>query len=73
MSVTRVSVWHVGSILCSLVVAAVAGVVLPLGDPNESGLAEIVLIVIFFSCYTTLLVLYWYRNTYIPAQTDDTD
>ena len=56
-----------------MVVAAAAGVVLPLGDPNESELAETALIIIFFGCYTMLLVLYWYNKTYLPAQTDDTD
>lgn len=69
----RAFVWNAVFILCSLVVTAVVGVALPLGDPDESELAETAIIIIFFSCYTILLVSYWYRNTYLPAQADDTD
>jgi len=36
-------------------------------------LAEMIIIVMFFGCYLTLLVVYWYRNTYLPAQADETD
>lgn len=69
----RAFAWNAVFILCSLVATAIMGVALPLGDPNESELAEAAIIIIFFSCYITLLVSYWYRNTYLPAQTDDTD
>lgn len=69
----RAFVWNAVFILCSLVVTAVVGVALPLGDPDESELAETAIIVIFFGFYIMLLIFYWYRNTYLPAQAGDTD
>lgn len=64
-------VWHVVFILCSLTVSSVVGVALPLGDPEPGTLPRAILIATFFICYTTLLTLYWYRNTYRPAQNED--
>ena len=58
-------------VLCSLAVSAVVGVVLPLGDPEPGTLPRAILLATFFICYTALLTLYWYRNTYRPAQTED--
>ncbi|ERH13256.1 MAG: hypothetical protein J07HB67_02294 [halophilic archaeon J07HB67] len=71
MGLGRAFLWHVVSILSSLAAAVVVGVALPVSDP-ESALAEILLLVVFFGCYTALLTLYWYRNTYLPARAEDT-
>lgn len=69
MDVKQGFIWHVVFILCSLTVTSVVGVALPLGDPKPGTLPRAILLVVFFACYTTLGTLYWYRNTYQPAQT----
>lgn len=70
MSTKRALVWHVGSVVCSLAVAGVAGVALPLGEVAQGTPAETALLAVFFVCYTGLLTLYWYRNSYEPDRAD---
>jgi hypothetical protein len=71
MDIKRGFVWHVVFIFCSLIVSAVVVWALPLGDPEPGTLPRAILVAIFFTCYTTLLTLYWYRKTYQPDQTED--
>ena len=69
MSVIRAYAWYVASVLGSLTVTVTVGVALPL-DNVAPGLSETILILLFFACLTGSLTLYWYRNTYLPAQTE---
>lgn len=71
VDVKRAFVWNAVFLLCSLTVAAVVGWALPLGDPEPATLPRAIFVAIFFICYTTLLTLYWYRNSYQPNQTED--
>jgi hypothetical protein len=72
MSIKRAFVWNGVFLLCSMTVAVVAGGLLLLADVSPSrSVGETVLIIVFFGCYTALLVLYWYRNTYQPDQPEN--
>lgn len=71
MDMKRAFGWHVVFLLGSLTVSALLVEALPLGDPEPGTLPRAIFVVIFFTCFTALMTLYWYRNTYRPDQTED--